>query len=101
MAPRMAEPTLRKSTRKGKRFIVTFNGKTVHFGSASGQAYVDHGDREKRAAWLARHGPPGTGERWDDPTTPAFWSRHVLWGDTPDLDKSFAAAVRLAKVCTT
>ena len=75
-------------------------GRTTHLCSAAGRAYTDHGDPKKRAAWLARHGAPGTGERWDDPTTAGFWSRHVLWGDTPDLGKSFAAAVSRARVCT-
>ena len=77
--------------------MVTFDGNPVHFGSASGSAYVDHKDPKKRAAWLARHGAPGTGERWGDPSTPGFWSRWVLWGDSPDLATAFAAAVKRAK----
>ena len=80
--------------------MVTVDGKAVHFGSASGKTFIDHQSERKKAAWLARHGAPGTGERWDDPTTPAFWSRHVLWGDTSDLDNAFAAAVRRARACT-
>ena len=78
-------------------YMVTFNGKTVHFGSATGQSFVNHGDRKKRAAWLARHGATGTGERWDDPSKPSFWSRWFFWGESPDLEKAFAAAVRRAK----
>ena len=32
---------IQPSTRKGKRFMVTFeNGKTVHFGQAGGQTYT-------------------------------------------------------------
>ena len=92
----MAEPVLRRSTRKGKRLMVTFDGKTVHFGSETGKTFIDH-QSERTTAWIARHGAPGTGERWDDPSTPAFWSRWVLWGDSPDLEKAFAAAVRRAK----
>ena len=96
----MEGPALRPSTRKGKRYMVNFEGRTVHFGSAAGRTFADHKDPKKRAAWLARHGAPGTGERWDDPTTAGFWSRWVLWGDTPDLGKAFAAAVRRARACT-
>ena len=96
----MAGPMLKKTTRAGKRFMVTFNGKTVHFGSASGQSYIDHGDRKSRADWLARHGAPGAGERWDDPSTPGFWSRYVLWGDSPNLETAFAAAVRRARAAS-
>jgi hypothetical protein len=47
---------IEKSTRAGKRFMATYaNGKVVHFGQAGGQTYIDHGDKAKREAYLARH----------------------------------------------
>ena len=75
---------IEKSTRKGKRLMATFkNGKTVHFGSATGSTYVDHGDKNKRAAYLARH---KVNENWDDPYSPGSLARYLLWGDLVSLE---------------
>ena len=61
---------IQKSTRKGKRLMATFkNSKTVHFGSATGSTYIDHGDDKKKNAYLARHGR-SPGENWDDAYSP-------------------------------
>jgi len=57
-----------KSTRAGKRFMATFaNGKVVHFGSAGGRTYIDHGDEAKRRAYIARHSK--NNENWTNPYT--------------------------------
>jgi len=75
---------IEKSTRKGKRLMATFkNGKTVHFGSAVGSTYIDHGDKNKRAAYLARH---RVNENWDDPYSPGSLARYLLWGDSASLE---------------
>jgi hypothetical protein len=72
------------STKKGKRFMVTFdNGKTVHFGSKNGEAYIDHGDKAKREAYLRRH---AVNENWDDPYSAGALSRWLLWGASRDLE---------------
>lgn len=74
-----------KSTRAGKRFQVTFsNGKVVHFGSAGGRTFIDHGDKALRSAYLARHGKAN--ENWNDPYSPGAISRWILWGDSPSFD---------------
>ena len=76
---------LKASTRKGKRFMVTFeNGKTVHFGQAGGQTYIDHGDKEKRAAYLKRH---EVNEDWTDPYSAGALSRWITW-NKPTLEAS-------------
>jgi hypothetical protein len=87
---------LKASTRKGKRFMVTFeNGKTVHFGQAGGQTYIDHGDKEKRAAYLKRH---EVREDWSDPYSAGALSRFLLWGDSKDLETNHMAFMRRFKV---
>ena len=81
---------IQKSTRKGKRFMATFaNGKVVHFGSAVGKTYIDHGDKIKRQNYLARH---SVNENWKDPYSAGALSRWLLWGDSTSLEanhKSF------------
>lgn len=82
---------IEKSNRHGKRFVATFsNGLRVHFGSAGGQTYIDHGDADKRAAYLARHGANRT-ENWYNPRTAGALSRWLLWGNHKSLAMNKAA----------
>ena len=83
---------IKPSTRKGKRFQATYaNGKTVHFGQAGGSTYIDHGDKDKRKAYLARHEPR---ENWNDPFSSGSLSRYLLWGDSTDLETNHQAFMR-------
>lgn len=61
------------------------NGKVVHFGQKGGQTYIDHKDKAKREAYLARHKAK---ENWDDPYSAGALSRWLLWGDYTALDKN-------------
>lgn len=80
------------STKKGKRFMVTFpNGKTVHFGMAGGTTYIDEGDKAKRDLYLKRH---RARENWDDPYSPGALSRWLLWGDSKDLETNHMAFMK-------
>ena len=74
------------SNKKTKRFMATYaNGKVVHFGQKGGQTYIDHKDKAKREAYLARHKAK---ENWDDPYSAGALSRWLLWGDYTTLDKN-------------
>ena len=85
---------IEKSTRKGKRLMATFkNGKTIHFGSANGSTYIDHGDEKKKNAYLARHGR-SLGEDWNDPYSSGALSRWLLWGKNKTLDENHADFMR-------
>ena len=69
-----------------KRYTAVFaDGTRTHFGQAGGSTYIDHRDKGKRAAYVARH----RGEDWSDPKTAGALSRHLLWGES-----SLAANVR-------
>jgi hypothetical protein len=69
---------IQKSTRKGKRLMVKFaNGKVIHFGQQGGETYIDHGDKAKREAYLARHAKR---ENWKTPYNAGSLSRWLLWG---------------------
>lgn len=80
------------STRKGKRFQATYaSGKVVHFGQAGGQTYIDHGDKMKRAAYLARHEKR---ENWNDPFSAGSLSRYLLWGDSTNMETNHQAFMK-------
>jgi hypothetical protein len=80
------------SNRKGKRFVATFkDGTRVHFGQAGGSTYIDHGDKAKRDAYLARH---GVNEDWTDPKKASTLSRYITWGDYTSIDGNIASFKR-------
>jgi len=81
------------SNRKGKRFVATFkDGTRVHFGQAGGSTYIDHGDKAKRDAYLARHGV--NRENWNNPRSAGALSRWILWGDYTSIDGNIASFKR-------
>lgn len=75
----------------GKRAMAIFSGKdmkdkTVYFGMVDSKGtYYDIGNtdfgRQKRAAYLARHGKMGEDWTKSGMLTPGFWSRWALWPD--------------------
>jgi len=90
--------SIKSSPRAGKRYRALFEtrpgGGTVatDFGAEGGATYIDHGDKAKRAAYLARHGA-GT-EDWSDPTSAGALARWILWGESDDI----AANVRAFRI---
>lgn len=61
--------------------MATFsNGKVVHFGADGGRTYIDHGDKAKKDAYIARHGK--NNEDWNNPYTAGALARWILWGDS-------------------
>ena len=76
-----------------KRYTAIFkDGKTVHFGQRGGSTYIDHGNKEKRAAYIARHSK--NGENWGDPRSAGALSRFLLWGDSTSLRTNIASFKR-------
>jgi hypothetical protein len=90
--------SMRRSTQPGKKYTVVLDTgegrtKTIHFGDASMKDYTlftAEERAERKRAYLSRH---ASREDWSDPTTAGFWSRHILWGDTP----SVAANLKLTR----
>ena len=73
---------LRQSTRQGKRYMVLYNDRWIHFGSRTGSTYIDHKDDQKRSAWRARHSKitNSKGELVHKlKTSPSYWAWHILW----------------------
>lgn len=81
---------LHKSDKPEKKYFVelgTDSGrrKRVYFGAAGMKDYTLHNALERdarRQAYIQRHKAT---EDWSDPTTAGFWSKHLLWGDTPNI----------------
>lgn len=71
------------SEKKRKRLQAVFpNGESIHFGSKSGQTFVDHQDETKKKNWIARHSAlPNTDWSISGYMTPSWWSRYVLWNE--------------------
>jgi len=80
-----------KSTRAGKKLMTSVRGKPVHFGDATREHYkdrtglwshLDHGDSKRRANYLARSAGIRDGQGGltkDDPSSPNWHSRRILW----------------------
>ena len=76
-----------------KRYTATFkDGKIVHFGQRGGSTYIDHSDKDKRAAYIARHSK--NGENWSNHKTAGALSRYLLWGDSTSLRTNIASFKR-------
>ena len=88
----------RPSKRSGKKWKVRVptssgRGKTVAFGDAKMSDYTLHKDKARRERYRTRH----QNDRIDDPYAPGFWSWWSLWGESSDLAKAHADAVKRAK----
>lgn len=79
------------SKRPFKRFQITIDeaGKkrTFHFGLKDGSTYLDHHDKKKRAAYLARHLGNQKENQLINNLIPSasLFSAKLLWGDSTDL----------------
>ncbi len=80
-----------KSNRPGKKLMVKVNNKTIHFGSSKMEHFKDktgiwkskdHNDAKRRKSYLARSGgikkKDGSLTK-NDPTSPNYHSRKILW----------------------
>lgn len=78
--------TYERSTKKGKKLMVTVDGKTIHFGDTKYQQYKDktgllpassnHGSLKRRESYLKR--AQGIGHT-SDPTSANYHAINILW----------------------
>ena len=73
---------LKKSNRKGKRFVIIMQDMKHHFGSDVGKTYIDHNDLKKKEAWISRH---RVNVNWNNQHSGIYFSRYLLWGDSKSL----------------
>jgi hypothetical protein len=69
--------TIRRSSRKGKKFVASDGNRRVHFGAEGYEDYTTHKDPERRKRYIDRH----RGEDWtrSGVMTPGWLSRYILW----------------------
>jgi len=73
---------LQPSSRKHKKFVVTYAGKDIHFGDSRYQDYTQHGDKKRRESYLRRaRGIRDKHGRFSfrDKTSPNYWTVRILW----------------------
>lgn len=77
----------------GKEYRAIFetdDGKIRHtdFGDPSLQQYTEHGDKERRERYRARHRKD---LETNDPTRAGFLSYYILWGDSKSMNENILA----------
>ncbi len=78
-----------ESTRKDKRLMAVFDdGTTTHFGLKGGNTYIDHGDKQKRDAYIARH---KVREDWSNYKSAGSLAKWILWGTSTDIRTNIAS----------
>ena len=84
----------RESDRAGKKYMTKINGKTYHFGAEESETYLDHKDKAKRYAYIARH---RANENWEKINAGSL-SRFILWGTHTSLDKAIKSFLKRFKI---
>lgn len=79
---------LRKSNKKDKKYMVTIDNKTVHFGASGYSDYTKHKDNERMKRYTSRH---KSRENWGKSgiKTAGFWSKWLLW-NKPSISASIS-----------
>jgi hypothetical protein len=77
----------------GKEYRAVFetdDGKIRHtdFGDPNLQQYTEHGDKERRERYRARHRKD---LETNDPTRAGFLSYYILWGDSKSMNENILA----------
>ena len=69
---------LEKSTRDGKKYMVKYDGATIHFGQLGASDYTINKNPKRKQAYISRHQKR---ENWTKSgiKTAGFWSRWILW----------------------
>ena len=84
----MNEYILKKSARKGKRFVIDMGNMLHHFGSDIGKTYIDGRTDKEKTAWIARHQKD---TNWNNIHSGIYWSYRLLWGPYTLLKKNIKA----------
>ena len=64
--------------------------KKVSFGGAGYSDYTIHKDKDRRERYRIRHHM----DKIDDYTSPGFWSWHILWGDSVNIEKNMKSVLK-------
>ena len=83
-----------KSSRKGKKYMMVFETKTIHFGSDVSQTFVEGASEKKRANYIARHKVREDFSK----INPASLSRYILWGNSSNLQTNLKDYIKRFKI---
>jgi hypothetical protein len=81
-AKRLGADDLRRSWRKGKKWVVLYRGALIHFGALGYEDYTTHRDPDRRARYRRRHRGILLADgraAYRVKTSPAYWSWYLLW----------------------
>jgi len=67
---------LKKSNKKGKRFVIIMDGMKHHFGSDVGKTFIDGRSEKEKSNWIKRH---SVNKNWDNKHSSIYYSRMLLW----------------------
>ena len=82
LASRYGATDVRESPRKGKKYVVTYKGKDIHYGAKGYQDFIDHQDLDRRHRYRVRASKitDKNGKlTYKDKTRANFWAYHTLW----------------------
>lgn len=90
---------LHRSDKPEKKYYVEIGtdrdtSKRIYFGDANMKDYTLFSPLEReehKKQYISRH---ASRENWNDPETAGFWSKHILWGDTPSVAKNLLITKR-------
>jgi hypothetical protein len=91
---------LENSPVKNKRLrVILNNGDKYDFGLLNAETYIDHGDKEKRLNYWARHlGNPVEDYRIKNLIpSPSLFSAYLLWGETTNLKQNIKILNKIFK----
>lgn len=74
---------LYRSSRNGKKLMVTHQGNTIHFGQKGADDMLIHKNEDRKNRYISRH----KWEDWTDLTKAGSWARWILW-NLPTLKES-------------
>lgn len=73
---------IKPSDKPQKKYVAIIDDKKhIYFGQAGASDMTQHKSEERKNRYIDRHSKR---ENWNDPTTPGFWSRWILW-ESPTL----------------
>ena len=81
-AIKLGATDLKVSTRKGKKYMVKYNDKWVHFGASGYQDYTQHRDEKRRENFRKRHSAIKLKDgrlAYKVKGTPSYFSWYLLW----------------------
>ena len=84
--------SLTKSPNSEKKYKIVFSdpSKTIHFGSKGSSTYLDHKDKAKRKAYIARD---EVNEDWTKVNAGSL-SKFLLWGASTSLETNLSAYLK-------